>query len=222
MAFGGSVKMFARGARLWVAAFALAICAPWCRAAPEPSTAFGSQDVRDAARWVMAIADNHRQPFAIVDKRAAHIYVFDLRGHLVGQSPVLLGMAVGDASVPDIARRLPGSLSAGERTTPAGRFASEPGHNDKGEAIVWFDYEASLAIHRLRPAPAREQRAERMASPSPADRRISAGCIVLPVGFYEAVVSGGLGRQRGVVYVLPETRPAHSMFDEAQVSMRAP
>ena len=32
-----------------------------------------------------------------------------------------------------------------------GRFASAPGRNDKGEAIVWVDYDASFAIHRLRP-----------------------------------------------------------------------
>lgn len=106
-----------------------------------------------------------------------------------------------------------------ERTTPAGRFASQPGHNDKGEDIVWVDYDASLAIHRLRPAPAHERRAERLASPASDDNRISFGCIVVPVVFYDSVVAPTLGRQRGVVYVLPETRPVRAMFGATELGM---
>ena len=33
-----------------------------------------------------------------------------------------------------------------ERTTPAGRFASEPGRNTGGEDIVWVDYETQTRI----------------------------------------------------------------------------
>ena len=127
-------------------------------------------------------------------------------------SAVLLGMDLGDGSAPDIARRTPASLAPGERTTPAGRFESEPGHNDKGEDIVWIDYDASLAIHRLRPAPPQQRRAERLNSPSADDNRISLGCIVVPVVFYESVVQPSMGRRRGVVYVLPEAGGTLAMF----------
>lgn len=120
--------------------------------------------------------------------------------------------------MPDAALRIPGLPSLDERTTPAGRFASEPGRNDKGEAIVWIDYRASLAIHRLRAAPAAERRPERLASPAPDDKRISLGCVVVPVEFYESVVGPSLGRGRGVVYVLPEARPARALFDAAIVA----
>lgn len=96
-------------------------------------------------------------------------------------------------------------------------FASQPGHNDKGEHIVWIDYDASLAIHPLRPAPAHERRPERLASPGSDDNRISLGCIVVPVVFYETVIAPTLGRQHGVIYVLPETRPVQAMFGATEL-----
>jgi hypothetical protein len=130
---------------------------------------------------------------------------------------VLLGATLGDQGVPDAALRIPGRPSLDERTTPAGRFASEPGRNDKGEPIVWIDYQASFAIHRLRAAPAVERRPARLASPAPEDKRISLGCVVVPVEFYESVVAPSLGRGRGVVYVLPESRPARALFDTATI-----
>jgi len=103
-----------------------------------------SVDASLVARWVARNEDNRGMPFVIVDKFRARLYVFSSIGRLVGESPVLLGLSVGDESIPDIAERTPASLAPAERTTPAGRFASEPGHNARGEDIVWFDYDASL------------------------------------------------------------------------------
>jgi hypothetical protein len=70
--------------------------------------------------------------------------------------------------------------------------------------VVWIDYDSALAIHRLRPGPSQQHRATRLASADPKARRVSAGCVVVPVAFYEAVVSPVLGRSRAVVYVMPE------------------
>jgi len=181
-----------------------------------------SQDAAFAARWVIDHEDNHQLPFAIVDKKNARLHLFSPSGRIIGESPILLGLAVGDASIAGIASRAPASLAPAERTTPAGRFASEPGHNAQGEDIVWFDYDAALAIHRLRPSPASQRRDERMGSAHTEDRRISAGCVVVPVAFYDAVVRPLLGRQRGVVYVLPETRPVSELFGGGRLSQRAP
>ena len=209
-----------RGTRLLVAAV-LSCCVTLGCAAPfddEPV----SDDAHFAAARVLETNDAGARPFAIVDKRAARLYVFDAAGRLLGATPALLGLAPGDTGIADIARRHPASLAPHERSTPAGRFESQPGHNDKGEAIVWVDYEASLAIHRLRPAPASERREARLASPVAADHRISFGCIVVPVAFYESVVAPTLGRLRGVVYVLPETRPVQSMFDSLEAALLAP
>ena len=96
---------------------------------------------------------------------------------------------------------------------PAGRFEARPGRNDKGEDIVWIDYAASLALHRLRPAPVQERRPARLDSPSPDDNRISAGCVIVPVAFYEGVVAPTLGSNRSVIYVLPETHSPRGMFE---------
>jgi hypothetical protein len=187
------------------------LCAVACQAAPDFAAERATADARYAAAWVLAGADNQNLPFAVIDKRDARIYVFEPGGRLVGASAVLLGVTPGDFSVG--IDRAPASLSLAERTTPAGRFESRPGRNDKGEEIVWIDYAASLAIHRLRPAPVQERRPARLASPTPDDNRISAGCVIVPAAFYESVVAPTLGSVGGVVYVLPESHAARGMFD---------
>ena len=190
---------------------ACGLCAAACQAAPDFAAERASADARYAAAWVLAGADNQNLPFAVVDKRDARIYVFEAGGRLIGASAVLLGIAPGDFSVG--IDRVPASLSLAERTTPAGRFEARPGRNDKGEDIVWIDYAASLALHRLRPAPVQERRPARLDSPSPDDNRISAGCVIVPVAFYEGVVAPTLGTNRSVIYVLPETHSPRGMFE---------
>ena len=167
-----------------------------------------SSDVRRVAEWAAESGDVQGKPFAVVDKKQAQIYVFDASGHLVGTSPTLLGLAKGDDSTPGVASKVSTGIPLAERTTPAGRFESQPGHNIKGEAIVWVDYSAAVAIHRLRPAPAVERRPQRLASANPDDRRISLGCIVVAPEFYDTVVAPTLGTQHGIVYVLPESAGA--------------
>lgn len=209
--------MSVRG-RLFTAAWT-GLCAAACQAAPDFAAERASGDARYAAAWILAGADNESLPFAVVDKRDARLYVFDASGRFLGASAVLLGAAIGDVAVGEMTQRTPASLTAAERTTPAGRFSSEPGRNDKGEDIVWIDYAESLAIHRLRPAHPQQRRAARLASPTPDDNRISAGCIVVPVAFYETVVAPTLGSRRGVIYVLPETRPVRAMFGAVELSL---
>lgn len=191
-------------------------------ASPDTGMALvsASADARQALRWVVAAHDNEGLPFVIVDKKGGRIFVFEAGGQLRGASPALTGLAPGDHGVPGMAQRSVASLREDERTTPAGRFVSEPGHNLQGEAIVWIDYAAKLAIHRLRPAAPAERRAERLASETPDDNRISMGCVVVPVSFYESVVGPVLGRSRGVVYVLPETQPLQRMLGALQLSQR--
>ena len=166
----------------------------------EPASA----EVRRTAGQALGGGDAGGRPFAIVDKKSARLYVFHADGRLAGASAALLGLARGDVSPPGIGQRVLSGIAPQERITPAGRFDSEPGRNLKGEAIVWIDYEAAVAIHRLRPAPPAERRPQRLASDSAEDRRISLGCVVVSAEFYDEVVAPLLGRRRGVVYVLPE------------------
>lgn len=172
-----------------------------------------SADTQFALEWVLQHADHQRKPFAIVDKRAASILVFESDGRLRGSSAVLLGRGSADASVADIATGQLNKLAPHEQTTPSGRFASEPGRNLQGEDIVWVDYEAKVAVHRLRADAGHARRALALASGGITDKRLSLGCIVMPVRFYEEVVRPALGGVHGVVHVLPEQQPARRLFD---------
>ena len=181
------------------------------QAAKAPQVVIG-QDAQQLAAWIRATGNNQAQPFAVIDKKAARVHVFDAAGTLRGSSPVLLGLAVGDDSVPGIGERKMSEIRPAERTTPAGRFVSEPGRNLQGEDIVWIDYDAAVSMHRVRSGNKAERRLERLATPTVADNRISYGCVNVPVAFYDALIKPLLGEQAAVIYVLPETRSARAVF----------
>jgi len=204
---------FARKALGAVAMAGACVCAVLPARAAEPAARmvdFGgeaaSADARYAAQRVVQSRDNKGMPFAIVDKKDAKLYLFTPRGRLVAATPALLGLARGDHSVPGVGELPPARIPPENRTTPAGRFVTEPGRNLDGEDVVWMDYDAGLAIHRLRPNAAQEARLQRLASSEPDAHRVSAGCVVVPVDFYEGFVQPTFGQRAGVVYVLPETR----------------
>ena len=178
----------------------------WCLALPVHA------DKHGFATQAVAARNNAGQAFAVIDKAAATVSLYDASGKLMAASPVLLGQAKGDASVPGIGERPLQDIAPHERTTPAGRFISEPGKNLAGEAIVWIDYDAAVSLHRLRPSSPQEKRPERMATATPADNRITYGCVNVPAEFYDRWVLPLLGKTAGVVYVLPETQPAKKLF----------
>jgi hypothetical protein len=153
-------------------------------------------------------ADAHDgRPFAIVDKRQATLSVYAADGRLVGRAPALLGLTPGDSEPASARGKDPSALKLNERVTPAGRFEAQPGRNLSGERIVWFDYEANLAIHRLRPAPASQRRPERLVSANLDERRITLGCVVVDPAFFDEVVLPTLGAGKSLVYILPEREP---------------
>lgn len=171
-----------------------------------------SKDARQLADWVANTHDNGGAEFMIVDKRNARVYVFDATARLRGASPVLLGAAKGDDTVPGIGSRPLSEVKLEERTTPAGRFVAERGRNHKGEDVVWVDYDAAVSMHRVRATKPIERRLERLATPTMADNRISYGCINVPVAFYETYVSPTVASKRGIVYVLPEVKSMEQVF----------
>jgi hypothetical protein len=171
-----------------------------------------SPDVIYAERWIQGENDNRGHPFAIVDKKAARIFVFAADGKLAGASPTLLGAQRGDVAVPGSEHKAPSQLLPSERRTPAGRFHSIPGRNNFGEDVVWVDYDASIAIHRVRPDHAQASRLQSLADDLPDDKRRSLGCVVVPESFLARVVMPTLGHSTGVVYVLPEEEPVQAMF----------
>jgi hypothetical protein len=170
-----------------------------------------SNDARRIADWVVTSGDNAGLPFVIIDKIRAKVLVFDTAGRLRGATLALLGMAHGDDTVPGIGSRKLSSIRPEERTTPAGRFVAALGH-DFQQDILWIDYKNAISLHRVIHGAPGDHRLERLATTSPLDKRISFGCINVPVKFYEDIVVRTFTGTTGIVYILPETRPIQEVF----------
>jgi hypothetical protein len=171
-----------------------------------------SQVARHIADWVVDSGDNHRMPFVIVDKTNAKVFVFDANGRLRGAARALLGLAIGDDAVPGIGNRKLSSIRPDERTTPAGRFVAALGRNLHGKEILWVDYDGAISLHPVVTAKPEEHRAQRLATSTPLDKRISYGCINVPARFFENVVRPAFTKTNGIVYVLPETKSVREIF----------
>lgn len=187
--------------RAWLV-FALA--AGLAPAAGAAAAAPLTPPARRLVQRVLATGDHQAAPFIVIDKQQARLWLFDARGALAGSTPVLLGLARGDHTVPGIGERPLRQVLPHERTTPAGRFVAEPGVNLGGEDIYWIDYDAAVSMHRVRATVSAERRLERLASPTAADNRISYGCINVPRAFYDRRIRPAFGSRGGVVYLLPE------------------
>lgn len=179
-----------------------------------------SAQARHVADWVLDSRDNQGLPFVIVDKKNANVFVFHANGRLRGAAPALLGLALGDDSVPGIGERKLSSIQPEERTTPAGRFVAALDHNLQGKQILWVDYDGAISLHPVITSNAQEFRAQRLATPTPLDNRISYGCINVPAEFFKRVVSPAFSGSNGIVYVLPETRSVQQVFSSYDVKKR--
>jgi hypothetical protein len=180
-----------------------------------------SRDARRIADWVMDSQDNLGMPFVIVDKTDARVFVFHADGRLIGAAAALLGLALGDDAVAGIGNRKLSTIRPDERTTPAGRFVASLGRNAHGVEVLWVDYAGAISLHRVITSNPKEQRAQRLATPTPLDNRISYGCINVPVKFYNKVVHPAFAGSSGVVYVLPEIKSAHEVLGSYDVDERA-
>lgn len=176
-----------------------------------------SSEARHVADWVADSADNAGADFILIDKKYARVLVFDAQARLRATSAVLLGGAQGDDTVPGIGSRPLDQVRPEERTTPAGRFVGERGHNARGEDVVWVDYDAAVSMHRVLATHPKERRLERLASESVQDRRISWGCINVPVAFFEAHISPLFAAHRAIIYVLPEVKVPAEVFGSYDV-----
>jgi hypothetical protein len=163
-----------------------------------------SLEVRRLEQHVTKSHDNDGMPYVIIDKVDAKVYVFDAAGHVLGVAPALLGMARGDVSVKGIGNWKMSAIRPADRITPAGRFVAALGRAPGGEDILWVDYADAVALHRVVKGTPAERRAQRLASPTSADNRITYGCINVPVKFYDTVVRPAFVHSSGIVYILPE------------------
>lgn len=180
-----------------------------------------SADARRVGNWIVHSGDHGGMPFVIVDKLESRVFVFDGRGQLRGTAPALMGLAQGDDSVAGIGDRKMSSIRPEERTTPAGRFLASVGRSLSGDEILWVDYDAAIALHRVIATAPKERRLQRLESRKPQDRRITYGCINVPVKFFDQIVLPAFRGGTGIVYVLPETRNPTKEFGSYEVEEKA-
>ena len=192
---------------------------------PGPLADFGAveapRDVVHVANWVSYTHNAKKKAFVLIDKKEAQLYVFDPKGKLKSRTPILLGKAVGDHTVPGVGNKPFSQIKEDEKTTPAGRFLAQPGKNNRGVDIIWIDYNAAVSMHRMRSAKAEENRGDRMATADASDNRISYGCVNVPPGFYNTVLKPTVVRNGAYVYVLPETRTPQQQFGSFDVPAAA-
>lgn len=172
-----------------------------------------SDTVIELAGWVVASKDSQGYPFAIMDKAAAQILVFGGDGKLRGAAPALFGSATGDHSAPGVAGLALRAIPGRDRTTPAGRFVGGYGPSIDAGRVLWVDYESAVSIHPTPPGLPAEKRAERLASATPDDNRVTHGCINVTPAFYEEVIHSTFERG-GVFYVLPDKASLAETFPE--------
>jgi hypothetical protein len=172
-----------------------------------------SAEVQHLAAWAVHSGDHKGLPFIIVDKVNAKAAAFDGAGTLLRATPVLLGMGIGDTWPPGVAQMDMYQTQPWQRITPAGRFIADEDRTDKGERVLWVDYDNGIALHKMPTKKTSQRRHERMVSPDPAQHRITYGCINVPAAFYDQVVSPHFRRKGGVVYILPEKSPIRAVFN---------
>jgi hypothetical protein len=174
--------------------------------------ALASEAATEVANWVVQADDQQGQPFVVVDKTQARVFVFNADGHLLGATPALIGLAPGDEGLPGLGDRALSGIRPHERITPAGRFVGALSRNVVGQDILWVDYDQGISLHAVRSADVAERRLQRLASTTSDDNRISYGCINVPEKFWREVLVPAFTDAQGMVYVLPETRTWRSVF----------
>lgn len=176
------------------------------------ATELSSGEAARITNWVIATHDNGGNPFVVIDKTAARVFVFNAEGQMMGSAPALLGITRGDDSAPGIGDRELRNIPVQDRTTPAGRFVAKYGPAAGNSKVLWVDYASALSLHPVVAGTRKERRLQRLNSPVPDDNRITYGCINVPTKFYAKVIRPLFNETTGVVYILPETKPLEEVF----------
>jgi len=186
-----------------------------------PSSDAPSRDAWQVINWVIATHDNNDMPFMVIDKVAAKVLLFSSTGEKIAAAPALFGMTAGDESTPGVGDRELSNIPPKDRTTPAGRFVAKFGWAAGSRQVLWVDYQSAISIHPVITV-RNQHRVERLNSPTPADNRITYGCINVPVSFYAKVIKPMFKRSAGIVYILPETKPLNEVFLAMPTPAEAP
>lgn len=79
--------------------------------------------------------------------------------------------------------------------------------------MLWVDYDSAVSMHPLPPGTPKEKRAQRLATPTPDDNRVTHGCINVSPAFYEQIVQSTF-EKGGVFYILPDKDSIAKTFPE--------
>jgi hypothetical protein len=171
-----------------------------------------SPEVQATAQWIADSKDNVKLPFIIVDKSNAQVYAFTPYAQLKATAPILLGAGVGDKVL--VAPDAPMSaIPPQKRITPAGRYVSKLAIDPHANHVILsIDPHNLISLHIVAPGTPAQRRAERLASVTSSDNRVSFGCINVPPGFFNTVVDPDFRPGQGIVYILPETTTAAQQF----------
>ena len=180
------------------------------KAALQPELVTSADSAR-LLQWIAASRDNGERPYIVIDKQAAAMLLFDSDGVLLGETPVLIGVGVGDESTPGIGAKSLSEIGTAERTTPAGRFAASLGTAIGWKSVLWVDYAGSVALHAVVKDNKKERRPQRLKSPTIDDNRITFGCINIDTSFYLKQVKPAF-KKGGMVYILPEEKSLEEVF----------
>lgn len=184
---------------------------------PQLPPVVRSEQAARLMSWIEMSDDNGELPYIVIDKQAAALFLFDADGKLVGETPVLLGMAAGDDSTPGIGSKSLATIGPAERTTPAGRFVAKFGFAAGRQRVLWVDYATSVALHVIVTGNRRERRLERLLSPETADNRVTFGCINVGATLFNKQLRPLFQRSGGVVYILPDTKPLDEVFPRVRL-----
>ncbi|MBB3348154.1 hypothetical protein [Sphingomonas sp. BK069] len=176
-----------------------------------------SENAERLIAWVGAAHDNGKLPYAVIDKPAATLYLFAANGDFLGETPVLLGVGIGDDSTPGVGAKNLDDIGPAERTTPAGRFVTKFGRAFGRQRVLWVDYANAVAMHVVTSLHKNEHRVERLLSPSPEDNRISFGCINVGARFYNGKLRPQFEKRGGIVYITPDVKPLDEIFPRVRL-----
>ena len=181
-----------------------------------PTALVNSEEASRLTRWIALSGDNGSLPYIVIDKKAAAMLLFEGDGTLIGETPVLIGIGVGDDSAPGIGGKKLGEIGTADRTTPAGRFFAELGPAYGWKSVLWVDFADSVALHAVIKDNKKERRPQRLASPTPDDNRITFGCINIDTQFYLKQIKTRF-KKGGVVYILPEVKSLDEVFPRVRL-----
>ena len=81
-----------------------------------------------------------------------------------------------------------------------------------GDNVVWLDYAAAVELRSVEIIDPLERRLERIATSYASEKRVSNGCVNVPVAFFDAVATPALGHARGILYVSSALKRLRQVF----------